>query len=114
MKIARTICLGTLIAVSVILGMTAQLFGGRPLWPPPKHSAEYRQANMLFLHFQEALANERWDEALSLCSNPVRLRAGEWPSPKAFFVETVPIDLLLAQDFRYSTVKAPLRTKADW
>ena len=80
---------------------TLHLLGGHPIWPPPKHSAEYRQANMLFLRFQDALAAEQWQEALALCSDRVRAKAAEWPSPGAFFKETIPIDLLLAQDFGY-------------
>jgi hypothetical protein len=93
---------------------TLQLFGGRPIWPPPKHSTEYRQANMLFLRFQDALASERWDEALSLCSDQVRAKAVEWPSAKAFFNETVPIDFLLAQDFGYSRMKSRMPAAPGW
>src|SRR5436190_7330060 len=86
--------------------ITLQVFGGHPMWPPPKHSAEYRQANQLFLRFQDALAGQQWEDALSLCSDRVRAKASEWPSPQAFFQETVPVDLLLAQDFGYWSLRA--------
>jgi hypothetical protein len=83
------------------VGVTLQAHAGHPIWPPAKHSAGYRQANMLFLRFQDTLAAEQWPEALSLCSDRVRAKAAEWPSPGAFFKKTIPIDLLLAQDFGY-------------
>jgi hypothetical protein len=54
---------------------------------------------MLFLRFQDALAGERWAEALGLCSERVRSKAAESSSTAAFFKDSVPIDLLLAQDF---------------
>jgi hypothetical protein len=83
-----------------------QVLGGHPMWPPTKHSAEHRKANMLFLRFQDALAAEQWPDALSLCSDRVRATAARWPSPGAFFKETIPIDLLLAQDFGYWSGRA--------
>ncbi len=60
---------------------------------------------MLFLRFQDALAGERWPEALSFCSERVRAKAAQWPSPKVFFQETLPMDLLLAESFGYWTLK---------
>ncbi|MGO8677463.1 MAG: hypothetical protein ACLQVX_16530 [Limisphaerales bacterium] len=69
---------------------------------------------MLFLRFQDALAAERWQEALSLCSDRVRARAAEWPSPRAFFHETFPTELLLAQDFGYWTLRADQTGGFDW
>ena len=71
------------------------------MWPPPRHSAEYRKASMLFIRFQDALAAEQWQDALSLCSDRVRAAAAQWSSPGAFFRDTVPIDLLLSRDFGY-------------
>jgi hypothetical protein len=94
----------TLFALAIMAAASvgvAPALAGHPVWPPPKHSAEYRQANMLFLRFQDALAAERWQEALSLCSDRVRTKASEWPSPGDFFNDTVPIDLLLSNDFGY-------------
>ncbi len=84
------------------------------MWPPRKHSAEYRQANMLFLRFQDALAAGRWPEALSFCSDRVRAKAAEWPSPEAFFKDTFPTELLLAQDFGYWTLKSDQPGGFDW
>ncbi len=49
----------------------------------------------------DALAAQQWQEALCFCSDRVRAKAAEWPSPGVFFSNTVPIDLLLAQDFGY-------------
>ena len=114
MKKRLNVRLTFLVAAMMMPATTLQLFGGHPIWPPPKHSAEYRQANMLFLRFQEALAAERWEEALSLCSERVRARASEWPSPKAFFDDTVPIALLLAQDFGYWTLRADRSAASGW
>lgn len=79
----------------------ADAIGGHPMWPPCKHTAEYRQANMVFLRFQDALAAMRWDEALGMSSDRVRSSAAAWSSAEQFFQETVPVDLLLAQDFGY-------------
>src|SRR2546429_651833 len=95
-----------IVAISAISAISLEVFAGHPIWPPPKHSAGYRQANMLFLRFQDALATEHWQEALSLCSDRVRAKATEWPSAKAFFNETMPITLLLAQDFGYWTMRS--------
>ena len=72
--------------------------GGKPL-PPQRHPPERRQANMLMLRFQDALAEKRWSEALGFCSDRVRAKASEWPSPGTFFQETIPVERLLAQDF---------------
>lgn len=101
-------------AVLALSAITLQLFGGHPPWPPRKHSAEYRQANMLFLRFQDALASERWQDALSFCSDRVRAKAAEWPSPKAFFNDTLPIQFVLAQDFGYWTLKPDQTGSYDW
>src|SRR6185436_1453856 len=101
MKMRFNAGLSLLIALATMCAIALRVFGGHPMWPPRKHSPEYRQASMLFLRFQDALAGERWEEALSLCSDRVRAKATEWPSPKAFLTETMPIDLLLAQDFGY-------------
>src|SRR5438445_271784 len=114
MKINLNVCLSFLAAVVAISAITLQVFGGHPMWPPRKHSAQYRQANMLFLRFQDALAAERWQEALSFCSDPVRAKASEWPSPKAFFNETMPTELLLAQDFGYWTLRADQAATSGW
>jgi hypothetical protein len=101
MNANRIVRLGVLAVMAMATAATLQVLGGHPIWPPPRHSAEYRKANMLFLRFQDALAAGQWQEALSLCSDRVRVKAAEWPSPGAFFKDTSPIDLLLAQDFGY-------------
>jgi len=103
------------LTVLLVVGAIAlQVFGGHPVWPPAKHSAEYRQANMLFLRFQDDLAAERWQDALSLCSARVRAKASEWPSPKVFFNETMPVDLLLTQDFGYWSVRSDRPAASGW
>jgi hypothetical protein len=94
--------------------VTLQVFGGHPIWPPAKHSAEYRQANHLFLRFQDALAEERWADALALCSERVRAKASSWPSAEAFFHDTVPVELLIAQDFGYWTLRANQAASKGW
>jgi hypothetical protein len=91
----------TLTVLALVSLSVLRVLGGNPYWPPLKHSAEYRKANMLFLQFQDALAAEQWQQALSLCSDRVRAKAVEWPSPEAFLKETIPVDLLLAKDFAY-------------
>ena len=72
--------------------------GGHPL-PPHRSSAGRRQANLLMLRFQDAVDGGRWAEALSYCSARVREAAAGWPSPEAFFTETMPIEQVLSQDF---------------
>jgi hypothetical protein len=101
MKISLKVRRWALVTLAAASAVTFQVLGGHPMWPPSKHSAEYRKANMLFLRFQDALAAEQWPQALSLCSDRVRAKAAEWPSPGAFFKDTIPVDLLLAQDFGY-------------
>ena len=101
-------------ALMTFFAVAPCVFGGHPSWPPRKHSAQYRQANMLFLRFQDALAGEQWQMALSLCSDRVRAKAREWPSPEAFFKETLPVELLLAQDFGYWTLRANHYGGFDW
>ncbi len=114
MKISLNVRLGFLITVLVVFAGTLQVFGGHPTWPPRQHTAEYREANMFFLRFQNALAAERWQEALSLCSDRVRAKAAEWASPKDFFNETIPIQILLSKDFGYWTLNADQVGGFDW
>jgi hypothetical protein len=89
------------IAVAGLLVSAVTIFAGHPTWPPPRHSPEYRQANMLFLRFQDALASEQWQEAIAMCSERVRSAANGFSTPDLFFHQTMPVDLLLAQDFGY-------------
>jgi hypothetical protein len=114
MKISRNFRLGFRVALAALLAGALQVFAGHPPWPPRQHSAEYRQANMLFLRFQDALAAERWPEALALCSDRVRAKAAQWPSPKAFFNDTIPTRLLLAQDFGFWTLRCDQPGGFDW
>jgi hypothetical protein len=95
----RTKSIVTLVLIVVMIFPAAlDVAGGRP-GPPQRHPPERRQANMLMLRFQDALAAERWQEALSFCSDRVRGSAAKWPAPKDFFTETMPIEHVLAQDF---------------
>jgi hypothetical protein len=84
--------------VTALAGGALHVYGGRP-GPTKRLSPEHRQANMLMLRFQDALAEERWQDALSLCSDRIRAKAAEWPSLGAFFNETIPIEGLLAEKF---------------
>ena len=59
---------------------------------PYEHPELFRQANMVMLKFQESLAAERWDEALSFCSGRVCKGAAKWATRKEFFVNTMPLD----------------------
>jgi hypothetical protein len=54
---------------------------------------------MTLLQFQNALAADRWDDALSLCSADVQNHAKAWPSAEKFFKDTMPIEHVLARDF---------------
>lgn len=87
------------IAVLSFLCPQSPVHAGRPYWPPSPHSAAYRQANMFFLRFQDALASEHWNDALALCSDRVQSAAGQWPSPGDFFRDTMPVQHVLAKDF---------------
>lgn len=71
---------------------------GHPL-PAHRQSQGRRDANMALLQFQNALAADRWDDALSLCSVEVQNHAKAWPSTEKFFKETMPIEHVLARDF---------------
>ena len=76
--------------VTALFLCATQLPAGHPV--PYEHPAEFREANMVMLRFQTALAAERWQEAFSLCSDRVRTKAAEWPSLAAFFRETMPVE----------------------
>ena len=54
---------------------------------------------MTLLQFQNALAADRWDGALSLCSADVQNHAKGWPSAGKFLKDTMPIEHVLARDF---------------
>jgi hypothetical protein len=86
------------LVVTILLLAALPISGGRP-GPPQRHPPERRQANMLVLRFQDALAAERWQEALACCSEGLRTSASERPTPKDFFNDTLPIEHVLAQDF---------------
>lgn len=88
-----------LLIVGVTLGLGVQSsLGGVPGKPAP-HSQGYRDANMLMLRFQNALAAEKWTEALRMCSDRIRAEASKWPDPGAFFHKTMPVEDVLAQSF---------------
>jgi hypothetical protein len=65
------------VVVAVLLLNTPHVVAGYP--QPYQHPGLFRQANMVMLKFQEALAAKRWEEALSFCSDRVRQRARELP-----------------------------------
>lgn len=54
---------------------------------------------MTLLQFQNALAADHWDDALSLCSADVQNHAKAWPDAGQFFKDTMPIEHVLARDF---------------
>lgn len=97
-KIKSTLHSSFIVLVAILLAGVIELAAGRPR-PPQRHPPERRQANMLFLRFQDALAAERWQEVLSFCSDRVRASAAKWPAPKDFFKETMPIEAVLEMDF---------------
>jgi hypothetical protein len=88
--------------VAILSVSALHVFGGHP-GPPKRHPEDHRQANMVMLRFQGALAEERWQDALVFCSDRVRAKAAEWSSPGAFFHETMPVEGFLAKDFGCST-----------
>jgi len=49
-------------------------------------------ADAVLYRFQSALKESDWDRALSLCSMPIRAKAKEWGSTKAFFTAFMPIE----------------------
>jgi hypothetical protein len=81
---------------------------------------------MLMLRFQDALAAERWQEALACCSERLKTSAAAWPTLKEFFNDTLPIEHVLAQDFAcwscgtnfyglFVTLSAPgVEPRVDW
>jgi hypothetical protein len=87
-----------LLVVSLLLGHPPDAPAGRP-GPWQRNSPGRRQANMVFLRFQDALASERWEEALTFCSERVKAKSAEWPSLKEFFDDTMPIEGVLSRDF---------------
>lgn len=79
------------IAAVALLWVLAVSIGIAGCPQPYEHPIEYRQANMILLKFQDALTTERWQEALSFCSDRVRKAAQGWPSPQEFFSKTLPL-----------------------
>ena len=72
--------------------------------PPQRQSQTRRDASMAVLQFQNALAADRWDDALLLCSADVQNIAKQWPNAEKFFKDTMPIEHLLARvDFGWSS-----------
>lgn len=98
MKIRTTRFIRGLCLLEMLLLSALDVSGGKP-GLPQRHPPGRRQANMLMLRFQDALASERWQEALALCSERLRTSAQKRPTAKDFFTETMPIELVLAQDF---------------
>ena len=90
LKAASTLALLLLLLQATIHPANA----GRPI--PYEYPEQLRHANMVMLKFQNALANERWDDALSHCSGIVKTAAKRRANLKEFFNETLPMDLVLA------------------
>jgi len=53
-------------------------------------------AGIAVMRFEKALDAQKWDDALEMCSDRVRVGAAKWPSGEAFFRETVPLEKMLA------------------
>jgi len=85
-----------LLLFSLIAAISAH--AGHPM-PPHRQSQGRRDANMTLLQFQNALAADRWEDALSLCSAEVQGQAKTWPSVESFFKDTMPLEHVLARDF---------------
>jgi hypothetical protein len=49
--------------------------------------------------FQESLKNSDWRQALSLCSQPVRAKAGQFDSAATFFSRLVPVKEIVSRPF---------------
>jgi hypothetical protein len=98
MQLHRTHSWSILAVTAALLCSSLDISAGKP-GPPRRNSPERRQANMLFLRFQDALAAGRWEEALSYCSKRIKASAASSASPKQFFTDTMPIEHVLAKDF---------------
>jgi len=92
---ARLVCL-QLVVFSLIAVLNAH--AGHPM-PAHRQPQGRRDANTTLLQFQNSLAADRWDDALSLCSTEVQNHAKAWPSTEGFFKDTMPIEHVLARDF---------------
>jgi hypothetical protein len=86
-----------IMAIFVVM-FGAIAFAGHPM-PAHRQTQGRRDANMTLLQFQNALAADRWDDALSLCSADLKSHAKAWPSAEKFFNDTMPIEHVLARDF---------------
>lgn len=87
-----------LLLVAFSLSAVLSARAGQPM-PAHRQPQGRRDANMTLLQFQNALAADRWDDALSLCSTDVQNHAKTWPSAEKFFKDTMPIEHVLARDF---------------
>jgi hypothetical protein len=67
--------------------------------PAHRQTQGRRDANLVLLQFQNALAADHWSDALSLCSADVQNHAKAWPTAEKFFKDTMPIEHVLARDF---------------
>jgi hypothetical protein len=85
-----------LLLVAISLSAFLNAHAGHPE-PVHRKSQGERDANMALLQFQNALAADRWDDALLLCSADVQIKAKEWPSAEKFFKDTMPIEHVLAR-----------------
>jgi len=86
------------VVVLAVLPYVPHAVAGRPL--PYEYPEHFRQANMVMLKFQEALAAKRWEEALSYCSDRVRDSAKRWATCREFFAATTPLERIL-KDYRF-------------
>jgi hypothetical protein len=88
----------SLLAVAAWVTHPATAFAGHP--QPYEFANAFRQANIAFLEFQNALANKQWEAALALCSERVREQAGKSSSAEEFFRTTMPFEKVFRQ-FRF-------------
>jgi hypothetical protein len=87
-----------LLFIAISLSAVLNTHAGHPE-PAHRKSQGERDANMALLQFQNALAADRWGDALALCSVDVQNQAKAWPSAEKFFKDTMPIEDVLARDF---------------
>jgi hypothetical protein len=87
-----------LLLVAFSLTAILNTHAGGPM-PAHRQTQGRRDANMALLQFQNALAADRWDDALLHCSADVQNHAKRWPKAEKFFKDTMPIEHVLARDF---------------
>jgi len=85
-----------LLLIAFSLSAVLNTHAGHPM-PAHRQTQGRRDANMALLQFQNALAADHWNDALSLCSADVQNIAKQWPNAEKFFKDTLPIEYVLAR-----------------